>query len=211
MPGSTCTQWSRRRSGGGEGQRRHRDRRRDSPGHAGLAPRSGLAARHGIALVNSPGPTTRDTAARSGCPLEHGPRRPLRGPARDRIAQLVVMPCAAAEPVEAVGLENLGAQPPRPVPTASTGSGGVGRHHELRDAVARPGPRTPGAVRVQEQHPDLAAVSRVDQPGRVDERDPVPRGQAGARQHEAGVARRNLHRDPGAYAGPLPRPDRGRL
>ena len=41
---------------GRAGQRRHRDRGRDPPGHAGLVlPRSGLAARDGIALVNSPG------------------------------------------------------------------------------------------------------------------------------------------------------------
>ena len=72
------------------------------PGHAGLVlPRSGLAMRHGIALVNAPGlidagyrgelrvlllNTDRTT------PFEIGPG--------DRIAQLVISPVAAAEPVE---------------------------------------------------------------------------------------------------------------
>jgi dUTP pyrophosphatase len=71
-------------------------------GHAGLVlPRSGLAARHGIALVNAPGlidsgyrgevrvlllNTDRDEA------FEIAPG--------DRIAQLVVSPVADAEPVE---------------------------------------------------------------------------------------------------------------
>jgi dUTP pyrophosphatase len=70
-------------------------------GHAGLVlPRSGLAARHGIALVNAPGLIdsgyrgevrvlllNTDRAAR----FEIGPG--------DRIAQLLVTPYAAVEPV----------------------------------------------------------------------------------------------------------------
>ena len=54
------------------------------------------------------------------------------------------------------------------------------------------------AVGVQQQHPDLAAVAGVDQPGRVDERDPVPRGEPRARQHEPGLAVGDLDRDAGA-------------
>ena len=46
------------------------------------------------------------------------------------------------------------------------------------------------AVGVQQQDLQLAAIARVDEAGRVDERDPVARGEAGARQHEPGVARR---------------------
>ena len=77
------------------------------PGHAGLVlPRSGLAARHGIALVNAPGlidsgyrgevkvlllNTDRD----SSFEVESG----------DRIAQLVLSPVAAPEPVEVGELE----------------------------------------------------------------------------------------------------------
>ena len=75
-------------------------------GHAGLVlPRSGLAARHGIALVNAPGlidsgyrgeirvlllNTDRDGAFE----IEPG----------DRIAQLVLAPVADAEPVEVAEL-----------------------------------------------------------------------------------------------------------
>ena len=69
--------------------------------------------------------------------------------------------------------------------TASPGAGRCGRPVRPRTVAARIG--------VQQQHPDLAAVSRVDQPRRVDQRDPVlrapgrsaaapgPRGRAGSR------------------------------
>ncbi len=87
------------------------------PGHAGLVmPRSGLAARHGIALVNAPGlidegyrgeiqvlllNTDRETA----CSISAG----------DRIAQLVIVPVAILEAVE---VPELG--------TAERGAGGFG-------------------------------------------------------------------------------------
>ena len=86
-------------------------------GHAGLVlPRSGLAAQHGIALVNAPGlidsgyrgevqvlllNTDRDTA------FEIAPG--------DRIAQLLVTLYAAVEPVEAAELA-----------TSARGNGGFG-------------------------------------------------------------------------------------
>jgi dUTP pyrophosphatase len=76
------------------------------PGYAGLVlPRSGLAAKHGISLVNSPGlidsgyrgeirvlllNTDRDQSFE----IERG----------NRIAQLLVMPVAPVEPVEALAL-----------------------------------------------------------------------------------------------------------
>ncbi|MGI8460240.1 MAG: dUTP diphosphatase [Solirubrobacterales bacterium] len=72
------------------------------PGHAGLVlPRSGLAARHGIALVNAPGlidPGYRgelrvlllNTDRSEAFEIEPG----------ERIAQLLLVPFAAAEPVE---------------------------------------------------------------------------------------------------------------
>ena len=72
------------------------------PGHAGLVlPRSGLAARHGIALVNSPGLI--DAGYRGEVRVlllntdseEHFEVSP-----GDRIAQLVLVPFASAEPVE---------------------------------------------------------------------------------------------------------------
>jgi dUTP diphosphatase len=81
------------------------------PGHAGLVlPRSGLAARHGIALVNSPGLIDSGYRGEVRVLLLNTDRAdPFEVQPGDRIAQLVVTPCAAAEPVEAVGLENLGA------------------------------------------------------------------------------------------------------
>jgi dUTP pyrophosphatase len=72
-------------------------------GHAGLVvPRSGLAARSGIALVNAPGLIDSgyrgelrvlllNTDRERAFPVEPG----------DRIAQLVVVPVSPAEPVEA--------------------------------------------------------------------------------------------------------------
>ena len=57
--------------------RRHRHRRRDSAGHAGLVvPRSGLAARHGIGIVNAPGLV--DSGYRGELRVvarQHGPQR----------------------------------------------------------------------------------------------------------------------------------------
>jgi dUTP pyrophosphatase len=77
------------------------------PGHAGLVlPRSGLAANHGVALVNAPGlidpgyrgelrvlllNTDRDEAVA----IEPG----------DRIAQLLLVPFAPTEPVEVAELD----------------------------------------------------------------------------------------------------------
>jgi dUTP pyrophosphatase len=76
------------------------------PGHAGLVlPRSGLAARHGIALVNAPGLIDAgyrgeirvlllNTDRHSTFSIEPG----------DRIAQLLLTPFAEAEPIESVEL-----------------------------------------------------------------------------------------------------------
>ena len=75
-------------------------------GHAGLVlPRSGLAARHGIALVNAPGlidPGYRgeikvlllNTDSREAFEISPG----------DRIAQLVLSPIAETDPVEVTEL-----------------------------------------------------------------------------------------------------------
>ena len=76
-------------------------------GHAGLVlPRSGLAAKHGIALVNAPGlidPGYRgeirvlllNTDRTETFAIEPG----------DRIAQLLLVPFAAAEPIEVAELD----------------------------------------------------------------------------------------------------------
>jgi dUTP pyrophosphatase len=77
-------------------------------GHAGLVlPRSGLAAKHGIALVNAPGlidPGYRgelrvlllNTDREEAFEIEPG----------DRIAQLLIAPFAATEPVEVDELDS---------------------------------------------------------------------------------------------------------
>jgi dUTP pyrophosphatase len=76
------------------------------PGHAGLVlPRSGLAARHGIALVNAPGLIDEGYRGELQVLLLNTDREEaFRVEPGDRIAQLVVVPVAAAEPVERASL-----------------------------------------------------------------------------------------------------------
>ena len=73
------------------------------PGHAGLVlPRSGLAAKHGIALVNAPGLI--DSGYRGEIRvllLNTDPGEPLEIEVGDRIAQLLVVPFVEAEPIDA--------------------------------------------------------------------------------------------------------------
>jgi dUTP pyrophosphatase len=75
-------------------------------GHAGLVlPRSGLAREHGIALVNSPGLI--DSGYRGEIRvllLNTDPAEIFRVAPGDRIAQLLITPIAAPEPVEAEAL-----------------------------------------------------------------------------------------------------------
>jgi dUTP pyrophosphatase len=75
-------------------------------GHAGLVlPRSGLAREHGISLVNSPGLI--DSGYRgeiSVLLLNTDPAEVFRIEPGDRIAQLVIVPIAPAEPLEAEAL-----------------------------------------------------------------------------------------------------------
>jgi dUTP pyrophosphatase len=72
-------------------------------GHAGLVlPRSGLARRHGISLVNAPGLI--DAGYRGEVKvllLNNDPAEVFRIKPGDRIAQLLITPFVAAEPVEA--------------------------------------------------------------------------------------------------------------
>jgi dUTP pyrophosphatase len=72
-------------------------------GHAGLVlPRSGLAARHGVALVNSPGLIDSSYRGEVRILLLNTDReRRFEIDPGDRIAQLVVTPIATAEPLEA--------------------------------------------------------------------------------------------------------------
>lgn len=71
-------------------------------GHAGLVlPRSGLARRHGISLVNSPGLI--DAGYRGELQvliINNDPAETFKADAGDRIAQLVIVPVMIADPVE---------------------------------------------------------------------------------------------------------------
>jgi dUTP pyrophosphatase len=86
-------------------------------GHAGFVlPRSGLAKKHGIALVNSPGLI--DSGYRGEIRvllLNTDPAEIFRVEPGDRIAQLMIVPIALAEPVEAAELAE-----------SSRGDGGFG-------------------------------------------------------------------------------------
>ena len=75
-------------------------------GHAGLVlPRSGLAARHGIALVNAPGLIDSGYRGEVRVLLLNTDRaEPFEIAPGDRIAQLLITPFAPATPVEAVEL-----------------------------------------------------------------------------------------------------------
>ena len=87
------------------------------PGHAGLVlPRSGLAARHGIAIVNAPGLIDAGYRGELKVLLLNTDRSATFDiAAGDRIAQLVIVAVAAPEVVEA---EALGA--------TARGEGGLG-------------------------------------------------------------------------------------
>jgi dUTP pyrophosphatase len=76
------------------------------PGHAGLVlPRSGLAARHGIALVNAPGLIDSGYRGEIRVILLNTDREnSFQVDPGDRIAQLLLTPFAEAEPVEATEL-----------------------------------------------------------------------------------------------------------
>ncbi len=75
-------------------------------GHAGLVlPRSGLARRHGISLVNAPGLI--DAGYRGELKvllLNNDPAEIFRISPGDRIAQLLVTPFATVDPVQAESL-----------------------------------------------------------------------------------------------------------
>jgi dUTP pyrophosphatase len=77
-------------------------------GYAGLVlPRSGLAARHGISVVNAPGLI--DAGYRGEIRvllLNTDPREPFEVRAGARIAQLVIIAVALAAPVEVESLED---------------------------------------------------------------------------------------------------------
>jgi len=68
------------------------------PGYEGqVRPRSGLALREGVSLVNSPGTLDADYRGEVGVLLINLGQRPFRLKRGDRIAQLVISPVCRAE------------------------------------------------------------------------------------------------------------------
>src|SRR5690606_23526164 len=66
-----------------------------------VRPRSGLALRHGISMVNAPGTIDADYRGEVGVLLVNLGQEPFRIEPRARIAQLVIAPVARARLVEA--------------------------------------------------------------------------------------------------------------
>ena len=100
------------------------------PGYAGFVhPRSGLAARAGLSVVNAPG--TVDSGYRGEirvCLINHDPRSELRLHRGDRIAQLVVQRVERVRFVEVAAL-----------PESARGVGGYGSTggHDRLDGGSR--------------------------------------------------------------------------
>lgn len=85
-------------------------------GHAGLVvPRSGLASRHGIGVVNAPGLIDSGYRGEIAVILVNHGDHPVQVERGDRIAQLVVIPVVAQEFVEVSEL-----------PSSARGEGGFG-------------------------------------------------------------------------------------
>ena len=127
-PGSISMRARRRISGPGRGGASATGVGVEIPeGYAGLVlPRSGLAREHGIALVNAPGLI--DSGYRGELRvllLNTDPAETFRVEPGDRIAQLVIVPVASAEPVEVEALSRLGARrAAASAPAAGSPSGG---------------------------------------------------------------------------------------
>ena len=70
-------------------------------GHVGLVvPRSGLAARHGISIVNAPGVIDQGFRGEVRVVLVNLGGEPVKVLRGERIAQLLVVPLAVVEPIE---------------------------------------------------------------------------------------------------------------
>ena len=100
----------------------------------------------------------------------------------------------------------------RPSPRADSGSSAASTKAAVSQrcttswAIRSPRWTVNGSVRsvLTRQHLHLAAVAGVDGAGSVDDRDPVPRGEARARVHQADVPLGQGHRD--ARSAPAPAP-----
>lgn len=91
---------------------------------AQVRPRSGLAIRHGITMLNSPGTIDADYRGEVGVlVINHGAEPFAIGPG-ERIAQMVIAPVIQAELVEVAELDDTGRSDGG---FGSTGRGGAGR------------------------------------------------------------------------------------
>ncbi len=86
------------------------------PGYeAQVRPRSGLAARHGVTVLNAPGTVDADYRGEIGVPLINHGEAPFTVRRGERIAQMVIAPVVQAELVPVTTLS-----------TTARGSGGFG-------------------------------------------------------------------------------------
>jgi dUTP pyrophosphatase len=89
------------------------------PGHEGqVRPRSGLASRHGLTVVNAPGTIDEDYRGEVAVLLVNLGREPVTIQPGDRIAQLVVAPVSRVGIVERADVGELG--------STERGAGGFG-------------------------------------------------------------------------------------
>lgn len=92
------------------------------PGFAGLVmPRSGLAERHGLSMVNGPGLVDPNYRGELRMILVNLGSEPFEAAAGDRVAQLLIVPFATPEP------ELFDALPPGPDDRGASGFGSSGR------------------------------------------------------------------------------------
>ena len=93
--------------------------------------------------------------------------------------------------------------------TSTSSTSGTGEHDELGDAHPRLDDERLARVGVEQRDAQLAAVAGVDEPRRVDDRDPVLRREPRARLHEPRVPVRDRDGEPGRRRA-LARPARAR-
>lgn len=118
---------------------------------AQVRPRSGLAVRHGVTVLNSPGTIDQDYRGEIKVPLINHGDEPFHVRRGDRIAQLVVAPVAQ------LAIEEVGA-----LDETARGSGGFGSTG-IRDAKAD-GPvkrRSQTHPRKEQEMPGLRPENRV--------------------------------------------------
>lgn len=97
------------------------------PGHEGqVRPRSGLALRHGVTVLNSPGTIDADYRGEIGVVLVNLGDQEFGIAHGDRIAQLVVAPVSPAEPVLVEVLDGDDSEPVDGSQGSGRGTGGYG-------------------------------------------------------------------------------------